>query len=149
VVGSRPSCVEAVNEFTHRMKDTLEEAKSALAKAKDDMAQYYNHCCSPALSFSSGDMVYLDSEDIQTTCPSKKLSHCRLGPYTVAVLFDAPQIPAGIQSFQWIPLEWDWNLEKIHRNETESSGMEPESTGMGPESTGMAGIHRNDRIPQE
>jgi len=67
----------------------------------------------------------------------------------LTVLFDAPQIPAGIQSFQWIPLEWDWNLEKIHRNETESSGMEPESTGMGPESTGMAGIHRNDRIPQE
>jgi len=27
---------EAVNEFTDRMKDTLEEAKSALAKAKDD-----------------------------------------------------------------------------------------------------------------
>ena len=66
-----------------------------------------------------------------------------------SVLFDAPQIPAGIQSFQWISLEWDWNLEKIHRNETESSGMEPESTGMGLESTGMAGIHRNDRIPQE
>ena len=33
-----PSHVEAVNEFTNRMKDTLEEAKSALAKAKDDMA---------------------------------------------------------------------------------------------------------------
>jgi len=63
------------------------------------------------------------------------------------VLFDAPQIPAGIQSFQWIPVEWDRNLEKlkkIHRNETESSGMEPESTRMGPESTGMARIHRND-----
>jgi len=33
-----PSGVEAVNEFTNRMKDTLEEAKSALAKVKDDMA---------------------------------------------------------------------------------------------------------------
>jgi len=33
-----PSRVEAVNEFTNRMKDTLEEAKSALAKVKDDMA---------------------------------------------------------------------------------------------------------------
>jgi len=44
-------------------------------------------------------------------------------------------------------VEWDRNLEKlkkIHRNGTESSGMEPESTGMGPESTGMAGIHQND-----
>jgi len=47
------------------------------------MARYYNHRRSPALSFSPGDMVYLDFEDIQTTCPSKKLSHCRLGPYPV------------------------------------------------------------------
>jgi hypothetical protein len=37
-----PSKVEAVNKFTDRMRDTLEEAKSALAKAKDDMARYYN-----------------------------------------------------------------------------------------------------------
>jgi len=66
-----------------QMKDTLEEAKSAVAKAKDDMAQYYNRCCSPTPSFSPGDMVYLDSEDIQTTCLSRKLSHPRLGPYPV------------------------------------------------------------------
>jgi hypothetical protein len=37
-----PSRVEAVNEFTNQMRDTLEGAKSALAKAKDDMARYYN-----------------------------------------------------------------------------------------------------------
>jgi hypothetical protein len=37
-----PSRVEAVNEFTNRMRDTLEGAKSALTKAKDDMARYYN-----------------------------------------------------------------------------------------------------------
>jgi len=78
-----PSRFEAVNEFMDRMKDTLEEAKSALAKAKDNMARYYNRRCSPAPSFSPGDMAYLDSEDIQTTRPSKKLLHCRLGPYPV------------------------------------------------------------------
>ena len=77
------SHVEAVNEFTNRMKDTLEEAKSALAKAKDNMARYYNRRRSPAPTFSPGNMVYLDSKDIQTTCPSKKLSHRRLGPYPV------------------------------------------------------------------
>jgi len=77
------SCVEAVNEFMDRMKDTLKEAKSALAKAKDNMAWYYNCPRSPAPSFSPGDMVYLDSKDIQTTHPSKNLSHCRLGPYPV------------------------------------------------------------------
>jgi len=74
---------ETVNEFTDRMKDTLKEAKSALAKAKDDMAWYYNHRHSPTLSFSPGDMVYLESKDIQTTHLSRKLSHCRLGPYPV------------------------------------------------------------------
>jgi hypothetical protein len=37
-----PSRVEALNEFTDRMRDTLKEAKSALTKAKDDMARYYN-----------------------------------------------------------------------------------------------------------
>jgi len=78
-----PSHFEAVNEFTDWMKDTLKEAKSVLAKAKDDMARYYNHRRSPAPSFSPGNMVYLDSEDIQTTCPSKKLSHRLLGPYLV------------------------------------------------------------------
>jgi len=78
-----PSRFEAINESTDQMKDTLEEAKSALAKAKDNMAWYYNCHRSPAPSFSPGDLVYLDSKDIQTTRPSKKLSHCCLGPYPV------------------------------------------------------------------
>ena len=37
-----PFRVEAVNEFMDRMKDTLEEAKAVLAKAKNEMALYYN-----------------------------------------------------------------------------------------------------------
>jgi len=37
------SYVESVNEFRDRMNDTLEEAKAALAKSKDDMMLYYNH----------------------------------------------------------------------------------------------------------
>ncbi len=78
-----PFKVEVVNEFMDRMKDTLEEARSVLAKAKDDMAHYYNQCRTPAPLFAPGDKVYLDSEDIQTMRPSKKLSHCQLGPYLI------------------------------------------------------------------
>src|SRR6266568_8404181 len=66
------------------MRNTLEEAKSALAKAKDEMAQYYNRRRAPAPIFSPGDMVYLDSSDIHTTRPSRKLSHRRLGPYPIS-----------------------------------------------------------------
>jgi len=34
--------MESVNEFKDRMTDTLEEAKVALVKSKDDMTLYYN-----------------------------------------------------------------------------------------------------------
>jgi len=65
------------------MKNTLEEAKSVLAKAKDDMARYYNQRRAPAPTFAPGNKVYLDSSNIQTTRPLMKLSHCCLGPYQV------------------------------------------------------------------
>ena len=67
------SKVEAVNEFTDWMKNMLEEAKSALAKAKDDMARYYNQRRTPALIYTPRDKVYLDASDIHMMWPSKKL----------------------------------------------------------------------------
>jgi hypothetical protein len=78
-----PSYMETVNEFQDQMASTLEEAKLALAKAKNNMAQYYNCHCTPALVYKIGDMVYLDSRDIRTTWPSQKLAHHYLGPYKV------------------------------------------------------------------
>ena len=70
-----PSRIESVNEFTERMKNTLEEAKAALVKSKDDMARYYNQRRTPAPDYRPGDKVYLDASDISTTRPSWKLSH--------------------------------------------------------------------------
>ena len=75
--------VETVNEFKDRMEKSLEEAKSALAKAKDDMARYYNQCWTPAPEYHTGDQVFLDASDIKTTHPSFKLAHRYLGPYVV------------------------------------------------------------------
>jgi len=75
--------MESINEFKDRITDTLEEAKAALAKSKDDMALYYNRKCTPAPEFKVGDMVFLDASDIQTTRPSRKLSHQRLGPFPI------------------------------------------------------------------
>jgi len=37
-----PSGLETVNEFTERMKTAIEEAKSAIHKAQDDMKKYYD-----------------------------------------------------------------------------------------------------------
>ena len=61
----------------------IEEAKSAICKAQEDMKRYYDRCRTPAPVFNPGDKVFLDASDIQTTCPSQKLSHRRLGPFVV------------------------------------------------------------------
>jgi len=55
------------------MKSTVEEAKSAMAKAKDDMP-ILQPMMDPAPVYGPGDRVYLDASDIHTTRPSKKLS---------------------------------------------------------------------------
>jgi len=78
-----PSGLETVNEFTERMKTTIEEAKSTIRKAQDDMKKYYDRRRTPAPVFKPGDKVFLDASDIRTTRPSQKLSHQRLGPFVV------------------------------------------------------------------
>ncbi len=75
--------MEAANEFAGRMRESLEEAKAALAKAKDDMARYYNQRHDPTPEYQVGDKVYLDASDIKTTRPSKKLAHRNLGPFPI------------------------------------------------------------------
>ena len=77
------SHVETVNEFKDTMEASLEEAKSALVKAKDDMVRYYNQRQTPAPEYHIGDWVFLDAGDIKTTRPSPKLAHCYLGPYVI------------------------------------------------------------------
>src|SRR6266536_5888371 len=67
--------METVNKFAGRMRESLEEAKAALAKAKDDMVRYYNQCHDPTLEYQVRDKVYLDASDIKTTRLSKKLAH--------------------------------------------------------------------------
>jgi hypothetical protein len=78
-----PSQKETVNKFVSRMKSTLEEAKSALWKSKDDMAHYYDRRRTPAPVLCTRDKVFLDASDIPVSCPSKKLAHKYLGPYPI------------------------------------------------------------------
>jgi len=78
-----PSGLETVNEFMERMRTAIEEAKSTIRKAQDDMKKYYDRRRTPAPVFSPGDKVFLDALDIRTMRPSQKLSHRRLGPFLV------------------------------------------------------------------
>jgi len=78
-----PSGLETVNKFMERMRTAIDEAKSAIHKAQDDMKRYYNRRRTPALVFNPGDKVFLDASDIRTTRPLQKLSHRQLGPFVV------------------------------------------------------------------
>jgi hypothetical protein len=77
------SKLESVNEFADRMALGIEEAKSALTKAKDKYTMYYNRRREPAPVFTQGDRVWLDGSDIATNRLSSKLSHQRLGPFVI------------------------------------------------------------------
>jgi len=101
-----PSSLETVNEFTKRMESATKEAKSAICKAQEDMARYYNRRRSPAPVFKPGDRVYLDISDIKTTRPSPKLSHRRLGPFEikrqVGLLAYRLRLPHGLRQLHLV-----------------------------------------------
>jgi hypothetical protein len=77
------SKLESVNKFADRMALSIEEAKSALTKVKDEYTMYYNRCREPAPVFTQGDRVWLDRSDITTNRPLPKLSHWFLGPFVI------------------------------------------------------------------
>jgi len=53
-----------INEFTERMKMAIEEVKSTIRKAQEDIKRYYNRHRTPAPVFNPGNKVFLDTLDI-------------------------------------------------------------------------------------
>jgi len=78
-----PSSLETVNEFTERMRMAIEEAKSTICKAQDNMKRYYDRRRTLAPVFNPGNKVFLDTLDIWTMHPLQKFSHRRLSPFVV------------------------------------------------------------------
>ena len=66
-----------------RMRIAIEEAKSAIHKAQEDMKRYYDRRRTPAPVFNPGDKVFLDASDIRITCPLQKILHRWLSPFVV------------------------------------------------------------------
>ena len=78
----RDSCLETLNDFASWMEAASKEAHSALTQAADDIALYDAHH-REALLYKVRDKVWLNGQNITTTCPMKKLDHKWLGPYIV------------------------------------------------------------------
>ncbi len=70
-------------EFVEKRKKVWDEAKAAMKNAAEDMERYYNRGRKEAEEFVAGDKVWLDSRNIKTTRPVKKLDDKWFGPYEV------------------------------------------------------------------
>jgi len=55
------------------MEAAMKEVCLALTKTADDMAHFYNALCREAPLYTIGDKVWLNVQNIMTTCPMKKL----------------------------------------------------------------------------
>ena len=78
------SKIEAVDEFTRRIQKATEEARSALRQAAEDMARFHDAHRGRKTVFKVGDKVWLDSRNIKTTRPTKKLDDRWFGPFPIA-----------------------------------------------------------------
>ena len=79
----RESQLESLDNFTSRMAQETAKARAALVKAADNMAGFYDvHQCDTP-KYNVGDKVWLSSENIRTTRPTKKLDYKWLGPYVI------------------------------------------------------------------
>ena len=75
--------MEEAAEFVTRMREAELEAQAALKKAAEDMARFYDRDRNTTVEFEVGDKVWLDSRDIKTTRPMKKLDDKWFGPFPI------------------------------------------------------------------
>jgi len=56
---------EGAEKFVERIKEIQEEAKTALAKAQDDMKKYVNRHRPEVVEYKVGDLVLLSTKDLK------------------------------------------------------------------------------------
>ena len=77
-IGNIPLAKDRAEDLV-KIRQALEER---WAKTKEAQAKYYNQRHT-LIQFNVGEMVLLSAENLKTTQPSKKLAHCRIGPFEV------------------------------------------------------------------
>ena len=87
-LGMEPMCqrpnerIQGANKVVEKMKQVKEETEVVLKAAVEDMKQYYDAQHRPE-EFKLGDHVWLNTKDLITKQPSKKLNHKHLGQFKI------------------------------------------------------------------
>jgi hypothetical protein len=79
----RTTQIEAAEQFVDRIEKIREEAQSALKQAAEDMARFHNRHRGKQMSLKVGDKVWLESRNIKTKRPTKKLDDKWFGPFPI------------------------------------------------------------------
>ena len=74
---------EATQQFADQIWEICKEATAMAEKAAAKQKEQYNKKKAPARNYMPGDRVWLDSRNITTTRPSKKLDDKHVGPFEV------------------------------------------------------------------
>ena len=82
----------AAKDFTSHLYETHERLVENVKKAQDSQARYYDAKHKP-IEFQPDDMVWLNTSNISTSRPSKKLDWKRLGPFKIVKRI-------GLQAYQ-------------------------------------------------
>jgi ''chromo'' (CHRromatin Organisation MOdifier) domain. len=74
---------ESAGEFAERMKKTREDAQAALKQSAERMKDAYDKHARPSIAYTEGDEVWLESTNLKSFRPSKKLDDKRYGPFKI------------------------------------------------------------------
>ncbi len=107
----------AADKFVARMEELRHFLKEELKWSQAIMTDQANRHRLPAPAFKEGDMVMLDSRNINTARPSKSLDHKNLGPFKIVRAINNMayelDLPDGMQIF---PVFHPWLLHLDNSN---------------------------------
>lgn len=75
--------VPAASKWVEDLEKTREIASKALELARSKMAERYDKTRVESRNYCKGDLVWLDTRNLQMDRPSKKLGHLRSGPFAI------------------------------------------------------------------
>ena len=81
--------LDEADKFATSMEVILDQLPSNLRTPQLRQTDYADPRWAPAPAYRVGDEVYLDTRNLRTTCPSKKLDHTFLGPFAITKVFNS------------------------------------------------------------
>ena len=111
-------------KFTKRIKEVQGEARTALAKAQEDMRKYADRHRSEAIEYKVGDLVLLSTKDLKWQMigrRSEKLTERFVGPYKVKAIISNNAVELELPTT--VKIHPVVNISRIRRYTSQVNGQ--------------------------